>query len=180
VSRSNAAPTSAPGRKAWSVLGSLVFLLLAPGVVAGLLPGAISQWRIQPWPFAGLALRTIGVILVTGGLIVLLDSFTRFALQGLGTPAPVFPTRHLVVSGWYRLVRNPMHVAVLALILGQALLFASVGVALYGLLIWAAFYVFVKVYEEPVLQRTFGAAYATYCAHVPGWVPRLRSWRQED
>jgi protein-S-isoprenylcysteine O-methyltransferase Ste14 len=89
----------------------------------------------------------------------------------------VFPTRNLVVTGWYRFVRNPMYVAVLALIFGQALMFANVAVGLYGLAVAAAFYVFVKGYEEPTLARTFGEQYETYRAHVPGWFPRLRPWR---
>ena len=160
-----------------SVIGSLAFLVLAPGVVAGLLPGAISQWRLGPWPFGEAAFRTVGVVMALAGFAWLVDSFARFALQGLGTPAPVFPTRKLVVSGGYRFVRNPMYVAVLALILGQALLFASVPVALYGLVVAAAFYVFVKLYEEPTLARTFGDEYKIYRATVPGWLPRLRPWR---
>ena len=165
------------GRKRVSIIGSLVFLVLAPGVVAGLLPGAISQWRLEPWPFGEGAFRTVGVVMALAGFAWLLDSFARFALQGLGTPAPVFPTRKLVVSGGYRFVRNPMYVAVLALVFGQALLFASVAVALYGLVVAAVFYVFVKLYEEPTLARTFGDEYESYRANVPGWRPRLRPWR---
>jgi protein-S-isoprenylcysteine O-methyltransferase Ste14 len=63
---------------------------------------------------------------------VLLDSFIRFALQGVGTPAPVFPTRHLVVTGLYRCVRNPMYVAVVSTILGQGLILGSVALLEYG------------------------------------------------
>jgi protein-S-isoprenylcysteine O-methyltransferase Ste14 len=81
----------------------------------------------------------LGILLVAAGLPVLLDSFARFALQGLGTPAPIFPTRHLVVSGLFRYGRNPMHVAVLSLILGQGLLFGSIRVLEYGIAVWVAF-----------------------------------------
>jgi len=56
-------------------------------------------------------IRVAGGLLIATGLPVLLDSFARFALKGLGTPAPVFPTRHLVITGLYRYVRNPMYVA---------------------------------------------------------------------
>jgi protein-S-isoprenylcysteine O-methyltransferase Ste14 len=98
---------------------------------------------------------------------VLLDSFARFALQGLGTPAPIFPTRHLVVSGLFRYVRNPMYVAVLSLILGQGLLFGSVRVLEYGIAVWVAFYFFVLIYEEPTLRRSYGHEYEEFCANVP-------------
>jgi protein-S-isoprenylcysteine O-methyltransferase Ste14 len=116
------------------------------------------------------------VLLIAAGLPVLLDSFARFALQGLGTPAPVFPTQHLVVSGLFRYVRNPMYVAVEGLILGQGLLFGSVGVLEYGIAVAAGFCFFVLLYEEPTLRKSFGAEYDEFCANVPRWIPRLRPW----
>jgi len=79
-----------------------------------------------------------------------------------------------VVSGFYRFVRNPMYLAVGAMIFGQAVLFASWGVALYGLVIVAAFDTFVRVYEEPTLLRAYGSQYAAYRATTPRWIPRLR------
>ena len=127
-------------------LGSLVFLVLAPGVVAGLLPWLITGWRPLPPVDGPGALRWAGLILVAGGLVVVLEAFARFAWEGLGTPAPVAPTRTLVVSGFYRFVRNPMYVAVTALILGQAVLFASAGVALYGVVIAAAIHAYGRLY----------------------------------
>ena len=105
---------------------------------------------------------------------MVVESFARFARKGLGTPAPVAPTRTLVVSGFYRFVRNPIYVAVTALIFGQAVLFASWGVALYGVVIVAAFDTFVCRYEEPTLLRTYGEEYAAYCAATPRWIPRFR------
>ena len=107
---------------------------------------------------------------------MLLDSFGRFALLGLGTPAPVAPPRHLVVSGLYRRVRNPMYVAVLALVLGQALLLGHAVLLEYAAAAWAGFHLFVLLYEEPTLRRSFGAEYERFCANVPRWIPRLRAW----
>ena len=114
---------------------------------------------------------------MAAGLAVLLESFTRFALQGIGTPAPVFPTRHLVVQGAYRYVRNPMYVAVTSLILGQALLLGDTHLLAYAVFPWLVAHLFVVAYEEPTLRRTFGAEYETYCAHVPRWIPRFSPWR---
>lgn len=130
-------------------------------------------------PLAGIfVFRILGVSLIAAGLPVLLDSFRRFATQGLGTPAPIFPTRHLVVSGLYRYVRNPMYVAVVSLILGQGLFFGDLRVLEYGIAIWAAFHLFVLFYEEPTLRTTYGAEYDLFCARVHRWIPRLRPWKQ--
>jgi protein-S-isoprenylcysteine O-methyltransferase Ste14 len=155
-----------------AALGSLVFPGVAPGVVAGLLPWLICGWRPLPTSEGLHALRWIGLVLIGAGLVVVLEAFARFAWEGLGTPAPVAPTRTLVVGGFYRHVRNPMYVAVLALIVGQAILFASWGVAAYGLGMAAAFHAFVRLYEEPTLRGT--DAYGAYCAATPRWIPRLR------
>ncbi len=115
-----------PGRAVFAVLGTAIFLLLAPGTIAGLVPWWISRWSLRA-PFLGFTpIRVVGVVFIAASISVLLESFARFALQGIGTPAPVFPTRHLVVKGFYRYVRNPMYVAVVSLILGQALLLGDI------------------------------------------------------
>jgi protein-S-isoprenylcysteine O-methyltransferase Ste14 len=102
-------------------LGSALFFIAVPCVLAGLVPWWITHWEDRS-PFLGLELtRAIGMILILAGVPVLVGSFARFALQGLGTPAPIAPTQHLVVTGLYRFVRNPMYLAVSAVILGQAL-----------------------------------------------------------
>ena len=165
------------GRRVSAIIGSAIFLFLAPGIVAGYIPWRISGWHVQP-PLLGMAwLRVVGIALLAAGIPVVLDSFARFALQGLGTPAPVFPTRHLVVSGLFRYVRNPMYVAVLALIFGQALVFGSLAILEYGVLVWLAFFLFVLFYEEPTLKRTFGGEYEEFCRNVPRWLPQIRPWR---
>ena len=99
--------------------------------------------------------RSAGGILIALGVAGLLDSFARFAVQGVGTPAPVFPTRHLVVTGLYRYVRNPMYIAVVSTILGQGLVFGNVALLEYGGLVWLLFHLWVLGYEEPTLTATF-------------------------
>src|ERR1700720_2728784 len=119
-------------RKILAIIGSAMFLLVAPVTVVGWIPWWITRWQMES-SFANFALlRVVGVLFILLGIPVLLDSFARFAIQGLGTPAPIFPTRHLVVSGLYRYVRNPMYVAVVTLILGQGLFFGDVRVLEYG------------------------------------------------
>ena len=88
------------------------------------------------------------------------------------------PTLHLVVSGLYRYLRNPMYVAVVSLILGQGLFFGSVRVLEYGIAVWVGFYLFVLIYEEPTLRKSYGPEYEEFCASVPRWIPHLRPWRR--
>lgn len=156
-----------------AAIGSTLFFFLAPGTVAGFIPWLISGWRLP----APNALTVLGAVIMLIALIMLVECFARFALQGHGTPAPVAPTQHLVVSGLYRFVRNPMYVAVVGLILGQALVFQSAALAGYALIVWLAVHSFVYFYEEPTLRRSFGDEYERYCKAVPRWLPRLTPWR---
>lgn len=161
-------------RRTPALFFSFVFLIVAPGTIAGFGPWWITGWRFQDAP---VALRGLGVALVAGGAFLLLECFGRFAVQGHGTPAPVAPPDRLVVTGPYRRVRNPMYVAVVALILGQAALFADLRLLGYAAVIWTAFHLFVLAYEEPTLRHSFPQDYAAFCAAVPRWIPRLRPWR---
>jgi len=156
-----------------AALGSLAFLVLAPGVVAGLLPWAFTGWETEsPWP----PLQAAGLVLVAGGVIVLVHAFARFVIEGLGTPAPVAPTERLVVGGLYRHVRNPMYLAVAATILGQALILGRPGLLVYAAAFGAAVVAFVQIYEEPTLAERYGEAYEAYRRAVPAWWPRRRPW----
>src|SRR6185295_17741433 len=153
-------------RRVLAIAGSAVFLVLAPGTVAGLVPWWISRWRLESPTQGWLPLRIAGGLLIAAGLPVLVDSFARFALQGLGTPAPVFPTRHLVITGLYRFVRNPMYVAVVSVIIGQGLLLGNVTLLEYGGFVWLLFHLFVLLYEEPTLRMNFGSEYKVFCLEV--------------
>lgn len=158
-------------------LGSILFLIAVPGTVAGVVPWWISRYQPAP-PFLGFEpFRWLGLVLLALGGLLLFETFARFALVGRGTPAPIYPTEKLVISGSYRFVRNPMYVAVLALVLGQAFLFSNAGVLGYGLGLWLVVHLFVLGYEEPTLRRTFGAQYDAYRGAVRRWIPRLTPWR---
>ena len=163
-------------RKILALAGSLLFLLIAPGTVAGYVPWAISHWQVQPAFLGFEATRWLGVVLIGLGLIPIVESFARFAFAGLGMPAPALPTRHLVVSGFYSRVRNPMYVGVVATIVGQALLFADVRLAAYAAAVWLFMHLFVVAYEEPRLHVAFGTEYGAFRARVPRWLPRVRPW----
>src|SRR6516225_12162598 len=160
-------------RRILAILGSAIFLVIAPGIVAGYVPWRICRWHVGAPLLGTSSLRVLGTLFIAAGLPVLLDSFARFALQGLGTPAPIFPTQHLVVSGLFRYVRNPMYVAVVLLILGQGLLFANAPLLEYAVAVAIGFHLFVLLYEEPTLRRTYGPEYDEFCANVRRWLPRL-------
>lgn len=115
----------------------------------------------------------VGWVLAVTGLAVLIGAFVQFVVEGVGTPAPVAPTERLVVRGLYRYVRNPMYLAVLALIIGQALMLARPVLLLYTAAVGAAVAAFVHWYEQPTLARRYGSQYDAYRRTVRGWWPRL-------
>ena len=108
--------------------------------------------------------------------MVLVRAFARFVVEGRGTPAPIGPTERLVVGGDYRFVRNPMYLAVVSAVFGQAMIFGSVALLLYGAVVWAVMAAFVRWYEEPWLRERYGQEYDRYCAAVRAWLPRLRPY----
>ena len=160
--------------RASAAAATLVFLVVEPGVVAGLVPWLLTGWDSTgpPWP-----LQVVGALLVAAGVLVLLQAFARFVTEGIGTPAPIAPTEHLVVGGLYRYVRNPMYLAVAATIVGQALLLGRWGLLAYAAALLVTVASFVHWYEEPTLHDRYGAEYDAYRRAVPGWWPRRRPWQ---
>ena len=153
-----------------TALKSLVFLILAPGMVAGYIPLALLRngSHIETGFIAWLSIPLWSI-----GGVVLLWSFWNFLKQGHGTPAPVEPPKELVAVGFYRYVRNPMYVGILWMLVGHFLWFGFWNLLIYGVVVFLAFYSFVTFYEEPTLKKKFGKAYEEYLQRVPGWVPRL-------
>jgi protein-S-isoprenylcysteine O-methyltransferase Ste14 len=152
-----------------AALGTLLFTLLVPGTVVGLVPWWLSGWRLAP----SATLRVASLLLILAALPLFVSFLLRFVREGMGTPAPIAPTEHLVVGGPFRHVRNPGYVAVVALVVGQGLLFGNAALFPYAALLALGFHLFVVLYEEPTLRRQFGAEYEAYCRRVPRWWPRL-------
>jgi protein-S-isoprenylcysteine O-methyltransferase Ste14 len=157
-------------RQVRAAIGTAVFLIVAPGVVTGLVPWLITGWRQGSARPA--AMVTAGAVLTAAGCLVLLQAFGRFVLEGVGTPAPPAPTERLVVGGLYRYVRNPMYLALQAVIIGQVLLLDRPVLLYYAGAVLALTVAFVRLYEEPALARKYGEQYADYRRAVPGWLPR--------
>jgi protein-S-isoprenylcysteine O-methyltransferase Ste14 len=168
-------------RRQTAAVGSTVFFVVGPGIVVGLVPWLLTGgWQVcEPLPYWA-PMRLIGVMLLTAGLIALIQAFARFVVEGLGTPVPVAAPDRLVVGGLYRYVRNPMYVAALAIIAGQALALGQLGLLLYATVLWLITATFVRFYEEPTLTRRFGADYEAYRRAVPAWWPRLCPWKPSE
>jgi protein-S-isoprenylcysteine O-methyltransferase Ste14 len=163
-------------RQSGAILGSALFFVVAPCLAAGGDPVVDLALGISTPDLGHRAHACTWCYSLLAGVPGVVDSFARFALQGRA-PAPVAPPQHLVVSGLYRYVRNPMYVSAVAVIFGQALLFGDWRLAVYAVLFWSACHAFVLVYEEPTLRRTFGAEFEDFCANVPRWIPRPRPWQ---
>lgn len=154
-------------------LWTMLFSLVVPFPVTLVIPWAITGWRFDE-PFLGWPMtRGMGAAAALAGLPLLAESLWRFARVGRGTPSPLMPTERLVTSGAYRFVRNPMYVGAVLVVLGQAVMFGSRAVFLYGAALAVAFHLFVTLYEEPALRTRYGAEYARYCEHVPRWILRV-------
>lgn len=143
--------------------------LAMPGVVAGVVPFVILRESTTSAPTPAVA---SGYVLVALGLALLVACIVGFAREGHGTLAPYDPPAALVARGPYRYTRNPMYVGVLAILGGLALARWSAPLAVYAAGVAMAFVTFVRVYEEPRLERQFGASYAAYKSAVPRWLGR--------
>jgi protein-S-isoprenylcysteine O-methyltransferase Ste14 len=166
-------------RRTRAAIASAVFFALAPGVVAGVVPRYVTGWQTRTPTAHWWIAQSAGVVLIIAAAAVLVYAFTNFVAQGIGTPSPIAPTEQLVVSGLYRHVRNPMYLAVVSIIAGQALVLGNATLVLYGTLVGAGMAAFARWYEEPTLERRFGERYSMYRRAVPAWRPRVRPFHAD-
>jgi len=155
------------------VFRTLIFTIFVPGFWTIMMPYWLLPRGTRPnLRGAGAA----GWLLIAAGIALYFAcAFWGFALRGKGTPLPIDPPKKLVVEGPYGLVRNPMYWSVFSVMLGEAAVFHSVGLAELAVAFFAGVNLFVLLYEEPALRRKFGAEYEEYCRRVPRWLPRIKS-----
>ena len=152
------------------ILNTTLFTILVPGTVAVLIP----RWLLGGFrPPAEGPLSWLGIVLITFGAAIYFRCAWEFAVRGLGTPAPIAPTKYLVTTALHRYVRNPMYLGVAIAILGEAAVFRSLHLVEYALIMLLIAHTFVVLYEEPTLRRQFGASYEEYRRTVPRWIPRF-------
>lgn len=148
---------------------NLVFTILQPGLVAGVIPYYILReeiWTNKPGQFHTYA----GIVMLIIGLVVLIRCILQFAFEGKGTLSPVDPTKKLVIRGLYRYSRNPMYVGVMIILIGEATITESFALWTYLTIVFIAFNLFILLHEEGRLRRDFGKEYLEYCKKVRRWL----------
>jgi protein-S-isoprenylcysteine O-methyltransferase Ste14 len=153
------------------ILKTILFTIFVPGSVLGVVPFWLVGGLRRPVPGS---LTWLGVLIILLGAAIYFRCAWEFAVRGLGTPAPIAPTRFLVTTALHRYVRNPMYIGVLGVLLGEAITFRAVVLFKYWVFCFVAVYLFVLLYEEPTLRRQFGESYEEYRRSVPRWIPRFR------
>lgn len=160
---------------AWRTIVSITWGTALGGTFGCLLPYLQGEWHFhRPLPYWAVA-QVAGVLLICAALVPPVRSFVDF-IKADGTPVPVASPTRLVVTGFYRYVRNPIYAGFLAILIGEVLLFGSRGLLEYTAIAWCVGAAAVRFYEEPTLARRFGAEYQEYRKAVRAWVPRLRPW----
>jgi|SRR5687767_4307186 len=153
------------------LLRNLLFTILQPGIVVVLLPYLLLRggdrnffpdlW--SPWHY-------VGAFVMILGFGILLRCILRFATEGKGTLSPLDPTKKLVVRGLYRYSRNPMYVGAMLALVGEAVFWQSLVLAIYAGVVFVAFNLFIIFHEEPRLKRDFGNEYELYSQKVRRWL----------
>lgn len=156
------------------LLKTAIFSVLAPGTVAGCIPRYLARRDRGSLRGNSRRARFVGSLFVVSGIALYFHTAWRFADEGRGTPSPTDEPEVLVTGGIYAHVRNPMYVAILLCIGGQALLYRSIHVLSYGIVCWLVTHTWVIGYEEPHLAEKHGEVYEQYCDRVPRWIPRGR------
>ena len=162
-----------------ALLKTILFTVFVPGTVTVVVPYYLLSSR------RGAVILSLGFFHYLAVPVLLLGAAMYgwcawdFASAGRGTPAPIDPPKQLVIRGLYHYVRNPMYISVLLVLLGEALLFQARILLEYTLEVFAFFFLFVLIYEEPALRKKFGESYDRYCATVPPWIPSLRRGKPE-
>lgn len=152
-------------------LKTLIFTIVAPGTLLGIVPWLLLQSSGEA-VMPSLSIWLIGLIPFFVGAILYFWCAGAFTFIGKGTPAPIDAPVFLVREGPYRWVRNPMYIGVFTVLFGEVILFHSLLLAGYMLLMGMIVHLFVLFYEEPSLRHRFGESYETYLRTVPRWLPR--------
>lgn len=154
------------------ILNTILFTIFVPGTVAGYIPYRLTDrfaHRASGPP------EWLGIVVIALGAAIYFRCAWEFAVRGLGTPAPIAPTKFLVTTALHRYIRNPMYVGVALVIAGEGALFRSLHVLEYAALMLTAAHTFIVLYEEPTLRRQFGESYEQYRRTVPRWIPKFLS-----
>jgi protein-S-isoprenylcysteine O-methyltransferase Ste14 len=154
------------------ILNTILFTIFVPGTVAVMGPYWLVGGFPRPQPSP---LTWLGAVITLIGAAIYFRCAWEFAVRGLGTPAPIAPTKFLVTTALHRYVRNPMYIGVAMVILGEAALFRKPHLLAYATVMLLIAHLFVVFYEEPTLHRQFGEPYDAYRRSVPRWIPKFKA-----
>jgi protein-S-isoprenylcysteine O-methyltransferase Ste14 len=151
---------------------AITYAALFIGFVLVYLPSRFLSWSGIAAPATTGAPQIAGMTMVTIGTVIALWCVCTFVFIGKGTPAPFDPPRKLVIRGPYRFVRNPMYIGAGMTLAGTALYYQSLSILFYAGLFFLITHLFVVLYEEPILRRTFGDQYEAYYRRTRRWWPK--------
>lgn len=160
------------------VVRTVIFTLLVPGAITAVVPYLLLSRRLERFAFDIGLFRPLGVVPIALGVAVYAWCAWEFGVAGRGTPAIYDPPKVLVVRGLYRVVRNPIYIGIALILFGEAVVFQSLTLLVYAIVVWLACHWFVLYGEEPELLNKFGEAYEVYLKDVPRWIPRLSGIRR--
>ena len=118
--------------------------------------------------------RSIGIVFMTVGGILVLTCVAVFIIRGRGTPAVFDPPTQFVATGPYAYVRNPMYIGGFILLVGFGLYHISISILILSVILLGLFHLFVVFVEEPRLEKTFGESYFEYKKQINRWIPKLK------
>ena len=151
------------------LLRNLVFTILKPGIVVGLIPFLIIRHTVGGEFSFSNGFQYLGFIVFTIGFLIAVSCIFRFAFEGRGTLSPLDPTQKLVINGFYKFTRNPMYVGVLTMLFGEVIFFNSFVLLMYSFCVFLLFNLFIYLIEEPRLKKDFPKEYLEYCNRVKRW-----------
>jgi protein-S-isoprenylcysteine O-methyltransferase Ste14 len=162
------------------IVRAVTYAVLFIGLVLIYVPTRLLSWSGIVRPEAIEVQQVAGMVIGSAGAAVALWCIFTFASIGRGTPAPFDPPRRLVIQGPYSFVRNPMYIGAGLALAGAALFYESWPLLGYTGLFFLTAHLFVVLYEESTLRRTFGQEYEAYCRQVRRWWPRVGTAHDSD
>ena len=162
-----------------ALLGTLFFLIIIVPIFMIWIPRTILLSPYQIYEFDIGKIRLLGLFPILLGSAIYVTCSGSFLFIGRSSPIPFTQTKRLIVKGFYRYVRNPLYIAGVLVLVGEAVLFQSIGISIYCLTMFGMFNLHVHM-EETFLASEFGAEYDRYRNSVPRWIPRLTPYRDKD
>lgn len=154
-----------------NALKTLLWSVFVPGTLTTLVPYLILRSSSESFSFDLSGFRYVGIIPILFGALIYFWCAWDFTFVGMGTPAPFDAPKKVVATGVYQFVRNPMYVACVSVLIGEAIFFESAALLIYAFVLFLIFHIWILIYEEPTLRENFGPSYEEYCREVSRWLP---------